>query len=265
MRITRGQAGTIPYAATGAGAPVVVAAGLWPTTGVDSDRLVHGALVPLRRVAGPRRLIVFNRRANLPPRLTMRDLATEYADAIGAEFGTPIDIMGNSTGGSLAQQLAADHPGTVRRLVLVSTACRLGPVGRQLQRQVAGHLRAGRTRAAVSLLAASLAPAGLRTVTGGLAWTAARHVVADSATAGDLAATLEAEDGFDLAMCNQPIAAKTLIVVGGRDRFYNPELFTATAALIPDSHLRLFPRRGHISVASDPRAQATIAQFLCQA
>jgi pimeloyl-ACP methyl ester carboxylesterase len=87
-------------------------------------------------------------------------------------------------------------------------------------------------------------------------------VLADPQTAADLAATLDAEDDFDLARCARPIQARTLIIAGARDHFYGTDLFAATAALITHSQLRLFPRRGHITVASDPRVQATIAGFL---
>lgn len=262
MEIVRGIAAAIPYASVGSGSPVVVCAGGWPATGVDSDRFVRGVLAPVRQLAGRRRLIVFNRRSNLPDGLGIGDLAAEYADAIRAVSDGPVDVVGTSTGGSIAQQLAADHPGTVRRLVLISTACRLSPYGRDLQRRVAVRLRAGQTRQAARLLGASLVPPGFQTLTGALAWAAAGHVITGSRAAADLAATLEAEDAFDLDHCDQPIAAKTLIIAGGRDRFYTSDLFTATAALIPDSHLRLFPRRGHITVASDRKARATIAGFL---
>lgn len=262
MEIERGTLATIPYASVGSGDPVVVCAGGWPATGVDSDRFVRGVLAPLRQLAGRRRLIVLNRRPGLPAGLSISDLGAEHADAIRSGFDIPVDLVGTSTGGSIAQQLAADHPEVVRRLVLISTACRLSPHGRDLQHRVAERLRAGRTRSAASLLGSGLVPPGLRTLTGRLAWAAAGHVIADSQGAADLAATLEAEDGFDLARCQQPITAKTLIIGGGRDRFYPPDLFTETAELIPDSHLRLFPRRGHITVQSDRKAQATIAGFL---
>jgi len=262
METERGMVGKIPYAAVGSGRPVVVCAGLWPTTGVDSDVLVRGALDPLRRLAADRRLIVLNRRADLPRGMSMSDLAAEYADAIRADLDGPVDILGTSTGGSIAQQLAADHPDTVRRLVLVSTACRLGSVGRSVQGRMAAHLCAGRTRAAVGLAASDIAPWGLGLPARVLGWTAARHVVPDAATATDLAVTLAAEDAFDLARCRRPIQARTLIVAGARDRFYGRELFAETAEVIPQSHLRLFRWHGHITVTGAPRAQAMIAGFL---
>jgi pimeloyl-ACP methyl ester carboxylesterase len=262
MEIERGTIGPIPYASVGSGPAVVVSAGLWPTTGVDGNGFVRGSLAPVLRLAPQRRLIVLNRRPGLPAGVTMRDLAAEYAEAIRAQLSPPVDLLGNSTGGSIAQQLAADHPGTVGRLVLLSTACRLGPLGRDLQGRVAADLRAGHVRPAVGLAAAGLVPPGLRGLARALGWATARRVLTSPAMAADLAATIEAEDGFDLAACEQPIQARTLIVGGGRDRFYGAGLFQETAELIPGSVLRVFPRRGHISVASDRHAQATIAGFL---
>ena len=252
----------VPYAAIGSGPPVVICAGLWPTTGVDSGTLVRGALSPVRPMSRQRRLIVLNRRPGMPVAATMREIAAEYADAIQGHFGAPVDVLGTSTGGSIAQQLAADHPHAIRRLVLLSTACRLGPVGRDLQAQVATELESGRIRSAAALAAANLAPRGLRPVAGGLGWAAAGRMFTDARVVSDLVATLRAEDGFDLATCPQPIQAPTLIVAGGRDRFYSAHLVTETAALIPNSTLRSFPRRGHMSVANDRRARATIAGFL---
>lgn len=261
MEIERGVFGTIPYAAVGSGAPVVVAAGLWTDTGVASDSFVHSSLTMLRRLAGRRRLIVLNRRPHLPDDLTMAMLAAEYADAIRAAGVAPVDLVGTSTGGSIAQQVAADHPDTVRRLVLVSSACRLGSVGRQAQYAVAADLRRGMTRPAMGSAVASLAPPGLRTLARGVGWVAAGRLVSDDAAA-DMAVTIEAEDGFDLAESTRTISAPTLILAGGRDRFYSPELFAETAALIPRSRLRLFPRRGHISVTMDRQAQAALDAFL---
>ena len=258
VQFVRGRFGKLPYAAIGAGPPVVILAGLSPTTGVDGDGFVAATLAPVRHLAEQRRLIVLNRWGGLPAGMTMADLAAGHADAI-RELGAPVDVLGLSTGGSIAQQLAADHPDVVERLVLLSTACRLGPVGRFEQAAVAREIRAGRPRRAAALAATDLAPTGLRTLARGVGWLAGRRIMT---APDDLAVTIEAEDGFDLATCARPIRADTLIVAGGRDRFYGRGLFEETAALIPGSELRIFPRRGHIGVTRDPAARAAIAAFL---
>ena len=77
--------------------------------------------------------------------------------------------------------------------------------------------------------------------------------------------TLEAEDGFDLALCAGTIHAPTLVVGGGRDRFYPRWVFEETARMIPGSTLLLRPRRGHLSVASDRRTIAHLAGFFTAA
>jgi pimeloyl-ACP methyl ester carboxylesterase len=259
----RGNLGRYPYAALGSGAPVVVLAGLMPFTGVDGDSTVRGAVGPLAALAGRRRLVVLNRRPGLPRGMTMAELAAEHAEAIRSGLAAPVDVVGTSTGGSIAQQLAADHPGVVRRLVLVSTACRLGPEGRRLQRRVAARVRAGATGQALALLAASLVPPRRGRLAAGVAGRLlGPRLVRDRQGLDDMATTLVAEDEFDLARCAEPIRARTLILAGADDRFYAPELFEETARLIPDSRLCLLPGRGHITVMRDRRFAAELAGFL---
>ena len=89
--------------------------------------------------------------------MTMAEIAAEHADAIRA-LGGRVDVMGTSTGGSIAQQLAADHPDVVGRLFLLSTACRLGPEGKVLQRRVAARIRAGARRQATAVMVREFAP-----------------------------------------------------------------------------------------------------------
>lgn len=262
MRIERGTLGDIPYAAIGTGPALVMLPGLSPVAGEVGDGFVRGLLGPVTGLAEQRRLVLLNRRRGLPENLTMGMLAAWHAEAIRALGDEPVDVVGLSTGGSIAQQLAADHPDTVRRLALVSTACRLGPVCRRMQARVADLLDDGATRHAVVVAAGAMAPAGLRTAARAVGWAAAHRVITGQGAADDLIRTIRAEDGFDLAACEQPIRATTLIVAGGRDGFYGPELFEETAALIPDSRLAMFPKRGHIGVTRDRRALATLAGFL---
>lgn len=242
---------------------MVVLPGLSLMTGVDSGLLVRGSVAPVRRLVDQRRLVVLNRWPGLPPDLSMATLARGHAAAIRAGFpGEPVDVLGVSTGGSIAQQMAADDPDLVRRLVLLSTACRLGSVGRRDQAQVAHLLRAGASRAACRSAGASLSPRSLRPLGAAVGWLGANRVLGSTRAADDLLATLDAEDGFDLAACAGTIRAPTLIVAGGRDRFYSRDLFEQTKQLIPRSHLVVRPRRGHTTVTFDPKAVATIQGFL---
>ena len=255
MEVERGTYGPLPYAALGAGPPLAVFAGLSPDTG-------YGGAGMLRASAGPflglgRRLVVFNRRAGLPRGMTMAELAREHAAALREGFGR-VDLVGISTGGSIAQQVAADHPDVVDRLVLASTACRLGEAGRTLQRRAAARIRGGDPRRAYAVLASGLVPRG-QILAGAAGFLLGPRVAGTDLE--DLAVTIEAEDDFDLAAC-PPIAARTLILAGRDDRFYAPELFDETARLIPGAELHLLGGRGHITVMNDRRFKAALKRFL---
>ena len=261
MALERRTLARLPSAATGTGDPVLVIAGLMPYTGPGGDRTAHGGIGPLEQLADRRRLVLVNRRAELPRGMTMAEMAAEHADAI-RELGAPVDVVGTSTGGSIAQQLAADHPDVVRRLVLLSTACRLGPEGKSLQRRVAARIRKGAYRKAIALMASELAPRGARLPAGVVASVVGPLVLRDRQGLDDMATTIEAEDTFDLATCASPIAAPTLIVAGRDDRFYAPELFEETARLIPGSDLRLLDGKGHIGALGDARCRDALESWL---
>ena len=77
----------------------------------------------------------------------------------------------------------------------------------------------------------------------------------------DLATTIEAEDGFDLAACGV-VRSPTLLIAGAEDRFYERERFVETAALSPDCRPSLYPNRGHVTVTAGPRAIAEATGFL---
>ncbi|MGI8571898.1 MAG: alpha/beta fold hydrolase [Solirubrobacteraceae bacterium] len=260
MNIREIMIGRFPCLAAGAGPPLVVLAGLAPEAGVSPGpmrRTHEWSLLPWAR---EREVFYVNRRPGLPQGMTIAAMATEHAQALREAFDQPVDVLGMSTGGSIAQQLAAEHPNVVHRMALVSTACRLGLSGRLLQRQVAARLRARATRQALAVMAAALVPPAARPWAGGLAWTLGPRLFSNSGLQ-DMATTIEAEDEFDLAGL-PTVQAPTVLIAGGRDRFYDQELFGQTADLIPECLLHIYPKRGHVTVLSDPRAVAQVHGFL---
>ena len=253
--------GKLPYLAVGAGRPLVVLAGLVPRAGVGPGPMRRDHERTAKLFAHDREVFYVNRWPGMPAGITMAEVAAEHAAGLREAFDGPVDLLGMSTGGSIAQQLAAEHPDVVSRLVLVSTGCRLGPLARRVQRQLAARIRAGATRQASALFAADLMPPGPLSALGAAAGWLAGPRLFSAADLEDLATMAEAEDDFDLARL-PVIVARTLLVGGGRDRYYGPDLFAQTAALIPDCTVEVRRGLGHITILWHPRVLARIRFFL---
>ncbi len=103
------------------------------------------------------------RKPGLPRGYSMRNMSDDYAAMIREEFGSPVDVIGVSTGGSIAQHFAADHPDLVRRLVLHSSAYTLGEAGKEVQWRIGELARQRQWREAyTAMLGLILPPAGFK-------------------------------------------------------------------------------------------------------
>jgi pimeloyl-ACP methyl ester carboxylesterase len=242
-------AGGLPYLAVGQGPPLVVLSGFSAEHANPTGAARRFSLRPLLPLARQFTVHLVNRKPGLHPGTTMRDLAGHYAHALERAYTGPVAVAGISTGGSIAQQLAIDHPHLVARLVLVAAACRLAPAGRRMQRDLAQHTLAGRPRRAWAATGPELAA----TTTGGHLYAALLWLFGprlDPADPADMLAVINAEDRFDAAPQLHRITAPTLVIAGDRDRNYTPELFRETADRIPGARLRLYPGKGHASIAT---------------
>ena len=253
--------GGMTYLRIGSGEPLVFIPGLLPhnEATVGMARTIFAA--QLEPYAKSRRVWWINRRPGLAPDATMAALARDYAEALRRQFGRPVDVVGESTGGSIALQLAADHPDVVKRLVIVSAAYRLSRPGADAQLRVAREVQAGRPRQAgaeiMGLLGAS--PASRR-VLRAVGWLIGR-VMYGKATP-DMIATINAEDDFNLRDRLHEISAPTLVVGGEKDGFYSEALFTETAALIPNGRLFLYEGKGHLGASMSPDLVSEVLSFL---
>jgi pimeloyl-ACP methyl ester carboxylesterase len=241
--------GGLPYLAVGQGPPLVVFSAFTAEHANPTGAARRFSLRPLAPLAHHFTVHLVNRKPGLAPGSSIEDLAGHYAHALERAFAGPVAVVGVSTGGSIAQQFAIDHPQLVRRLVLVASACRLAPAGRRMQRDLARYTLAGRPRRAWAATGPELAATAVGgRLYGVLLWLSGPRL--DPEDPCDMLVTIAAEDRFDAGPRLHRISAPTLIVAGDRDRNYTPELFRETAERIPGARLRLYPGKGHASIAT---------------
>jgi pimeloyl-ACP methyl ester carboxylesterase len=201
------------------------------------------------------------RKPGLPAGYSMQNMADDYAVTIREEFGEAIDVIGTSTGGSIAQPFAADHPGLVRRLVLYASAYTLGDTAKELQLRV-GHLaRQGNWRAASrALLDFAMPPTLPGQMTAAIASLMISLTAPDDPS--DLIVTVEAEDKHNFRDRLGEITAPTLVITGTQDPFYTEALLRETAAGIPNARLILYEGKGH--APTGPQFDRDVLAFLTE-
>lgn len=253
----------IPYLRIGEGPPLVMVQGLTPEHDVPKGwerRMALGSATPFARHFT---VISVNRKRGLTPGESMSDIAGHLANAIEHDLGQPVFLQGTSTGGSVALQLAIDRPDLVRRLVVVASAYRLGRRGKILQAEMARLTRAGEGRDAWAQLMTAMLPSPL----GDLVRPLARLTIGsmDPVDPTDLLVTLDAEDVFDVGGDLPRIDAPTLVLGGGKDPFYERELFEGTAGGVQDGRVHIFENWGHLRTSGSRRtANLTLGFMLAE-
>ena len=103
--------------------PLVIIPGLSVQSVMASADLVASAYAPM---ADDFTIYVLDRRKDLPAAYSVDDMARDTADVIEALGLTQVDIFGASQGGMIGMKIAIDHPELVHKLVLGSTAAKVG-------------------------------------------------------------------------------------------------------------------------------------------
>jgi len=188
------------------------------------------------------------RRPGMPCGYRLKDMANDYAVMVREEFGEPVDVLGISSGGSIALHFAAEYPELVRRLIIHSSAHRLNEEAKRLQLKVAELAKQGRWMKAWEVLISTVFPR-----TGFGRWLARPLVLLSArllslrppADSADLVILVEAEDKLAFRERLADISVPALVAGGMDDYFYSPELFRETAAGIPGARLCLYENMGH--------------------
>ncbi|RYJ13821.1 alpha/beta fold hydrolase [Halogeometricum borinquense] len=195
----------------------------------------------------------------LDPDATTRELAGSAATALDELGGG--HVLGYSMGGFVAQHLAADYPELVERLVLGSTAARVGDAGRTVLEDwetwaktgAWGNLYASSARESYTGWRHQVYPAAMCLLGPLLTPPYPEDVVTS------IRACLE-HDGTDrLGDVRMP----TLVVGGDEDRLFPPELLREAKEMLPDATLALLRGTGHAAATEQTTAfNRVVGRFL---
>lgn len=252
--------GRMPYIRTGAGEPLLVLPGSAPNHNPPEglDRRIQAQMI--LPFAKSRQVWWVNRRPGLDPHVTMEQVASDYAAGMRAKFDGPVDVLGISTGGSIALQLAIDHPDLVQRLVIISAGYRLSPRGAAIQRRV-GQLVLERNprQASAEYMKLLATDAQAEQALSGIGWLFGNAILGKANE--DFLAMIEAEDRFDVRDRLGEITAPTLVIGGDKDLCYGADVFAETAERIPNARLVLYKGKGHGDTFG-PQATKDALEFL---
>jgi len=188
---------------------------------------------------------VISRRRGMPLGYSTQDMAQDYARMIESELGTS-HVMGFSTGGAIAQDVALDHPEVVRSLLLIVSACRLSEEGRETCQRWQALTRRGRWQE----LRADMASVTVTSETNKRLARAfmkvfGRFVIGTPRDPSDFLTTLQADLDHDTTGRLNEISVPTLIIGGSEDPFFSESILRETAEKIPTATLRVYNGVGH--------------------
>jgi pimeloyl-ACP methyl ester carboxylesterase len=235
----------------GGNRPLVSLAGLELENTAPSgmaERIVRSAFRPLLE---HHTIYQVTRRPGLPEGFTTRDMANECASWLTHSFDGPVDLLGISTGGEVAQFVAADHPHLVKKVVVSDSAYALGEEARALLPSMIERARAGDAAGAMLDVAKYL---DMNAVQRLLLSVAGKKLIKEPADPNDFIVTLAADGSHDSREALPSIEAPALVIGGTKDFFYPEELIRRTAELIPNATLKLYEGAGH-PVAKTRRKQ----------
>ena len=256
--------GGLPYLAVGSGEPLVYMCGSTPNhrnprPGLERA-LTLRTINPLARAGFE--VYFTNRWPGMAVDITFAEVAERHADAIHDHFGQPVDVLGASTGGSLALQLIADRPDAVRKAVVACAAYTLGPLAKSTQLQLLRTVEetGGYSRELIlDLMQGKRRGRWIRTLLAPLAVLAAKRVTIENPT--DAIAMLQAEDAFDVRDRLPDIQTETLVVCGAQDPFWTLEMFAETAFRLANGKLIMYRNRGH-ALMTAPEFFRDVTAFL---
>lgn len=245
----------------GSGPPLLVLPPFTPVNQLPRGRGLARALAWLAPVAERYTVHYTNRRTGLAPGDTASHIVAPCVELLES-FGNPVPVVGCSSGGAFALQLAADQPHLVSHVAIVAGAHRLGPAGLDVCLRFISHAEAGRCRRAAAVMAGGVAAS----TPGRIALTALGWAFAGTSGMGrgyepaDAVVSLRAEMAFGLSDRLADVRAPVLAVVGDRDTFYPRDVIEELTRTVCDARVVVVPG-GHAAPVLRRRYAQPVLDF----
>jgi len=238
----------IPYVRFGKGESNLLVFSGGPGNDLPSGFMLRMFTSGFKRLAQDYMIYVVTRKLGLPEDYTTRDMSEDYATLITGEFdGGPLDVIGTSYGGLIAQHLAADHPDLIRRLVIAMAAYRVGDEGRELDMKFAELMSQGKMREAFTTMILILYPGGIKKhFWKFFMWLFAPLMMKTPTHPSDPLVEAKAEYEHNTKNRLAEIKVPTLVIAGDKDFYFPAALYRETAEGIPNAKLILYEGVGHM-------------------
>lgn len=189
---------------------------------------------------------LIGRRPNLPEGYLFDQMAEDYADLIRKKFMAPVNIMGTSTGGQIAQYLAADHPDVIKKLVLISTAYRLSEEGAKIEQKAADYFKRAKYGKSMTAITDMIYSSRiLKAIMNPLIFLFGRKFIGDIKYPNDFLNEIRGDGEMNFINRLKDIKVPTLVLSGANDIGYTAEDVSQTAEGIPNAELKLYEKFGH--------------------
>ncbi len=209
-------------------------------------------------------MYLIGRKQNVPKDYTFTDMASDYAKLIQREFNEPVVIMGVSTGGQIAQYLAANHPDVVKKLIIISAAYRVSEKGAEIERKAAEYFEQGKYGKSLATIEELIYSSR---IIGGIAKSLTRvfgkRFIGNIKYPNDFLTEVRGDVEMNFKDRLNEIKAPTLVLSGELDIDYPAEYVRETAEGIPNAKLILYKGYGHnLMMLNRKQVEKEIVEFL---
>lgn len=265
MKMASGTfASSIPFVRFGNGPKTMLFFAGGPGNTVPTGLGASGFVRGMRPFTDEYTIVLVTRKSGLPAGYTTKDMAEDYAEIVGAEFGGHVDlVMGTSYGGMIAQYFAAKHPELFARLVIVMSGPIVSDKAKEIDLRYAELISQHRDREAMVVRGQAVFTGIARIAMSVILWLFGKSLLgkADETFRRDVVIEARAEANHDSRDILERITSPTL-VVGSTDDFAFPvSTVEAMASRIPGAQLKLYPG-GHTAAFLDKRFHPDVLEFI---